>query len=54
MESSWLEKDKEIENNIIKDKRNLSRMKKVINGSTYKDIRNFFRLKKEKKQLKRE
>ena len=46
MESSSLEKDKKIENDIIKDVRNLFRLKEEINDTTIKDIRIFFRLKK--------
>ena len=45
MKSSRLEKDKKIENNIIKDMRNLFRLKKV-NDTAIKNIRNLFRLKK--------
>ena len=33
--------------NIIKDVRNLFRLKKVINSTTIKEVRNIFRLKKE-------
>ena len=40
------------EENIIKDKRNLFRLKKEQNCTAVKDIRNFFRLKKEIKGIK--
>ena len=33
--------------NIIRDVRNLFRLKKVINNTTIKEVRNIFRLKKE-------
>ena len=46
MESSSLEKDKKIENDIIKDVRNLFRLKEEINDTTINNIRIFFRLKK--------
>ena len=46
MKSSRLEKDKKIENDIIKDVRNLFRLKEEIIDTTIKDIRIFFRLKK--------
>ena len=51
MKSSMLEEDKNIERNIIKDVRNLLRLKKLkkeTNATTNKDIRNLFRLKKRK------
>ena len=35
---SWFEKDKKVEDNIIKDVRNLFRLKKEIDDSTIKDI----------------
>ena len=47
MESLSLEKG-----NIIKDIRNLFRLKKELNYTTIKDIRNLFRLEKKVKQLK--
>ena len=48
-----LGKDKIIEENIIKYKRNLFRLKKEIYGTTVKDERNLFRFKNKKiKQLK--
>ena len=47
MESPSLE-----EKNIIKDVRNLFRLKKEIDDTKIKDIRNLFRLKKEKKVIK--
>ena len=40
------------EENIIKDKRNLFRLKKELNYSAIKDIRNLFRLEKEIKANK--
>ena len=40
------------EENIIKDIRNLFRLKKELNCTAIKDIRNLFRQKKELKQLK--
>ena len=49
MKSSWLEEDKNIEDNLIKDVRNFCRLKKLkkeINDTTTKDIRNLFKLKK--------
>ena len=51
MKSSRYEKDKKIEDNIIKDVRNLFRLKKEIDDTTVKDIRNLFRLIKKIKQL---
>ena len=47
MESLSLEKE-----NIIKDTRNLFRIKKELNYTTIKDIRNLFRLEKETKPIK--
>ena len=46
MENSRLEKDKKIEDNIIKDVRNLFRLKTEIDDTTIKCIRILFRLKK--------
>ena len=43
---------KKIENNIIKNVRNLSRLKKEMNDTATKDMRNLFRLKKENKSIK--
>ena len=40
------------EENIIKDIRNLFRLKKVLNYTAIKDIRNLFRQKKETKTIK--
>ena len=40
------------EENIIKDIRNLFRLKKELNYTAIKDIRNFFRLEKETKTIK--
>ena len=47
MKSSRLEKDKKIEENIIKDVRNLFKIKQKIDDTRIKDVRNIFRLKKE-------
>ena len=41
------EKDRKTEDNIIKDTRNLFRLKKERNGPAIKNIKNLFRLKKE-------
>ena len=46
-----LEKDKNIEDNTIKDVRNLFRVKK-IDDTRIKDIRNLFRLQKENEEIK--
>ena len=47
MESLSLEKE-----NIIKDTRNLFRIKRELNYTTIKDIRNLFGLEKETKPIK--
>ena len=47
MESLSLEKE-----NIIKDTRNLFRIKKELNYTAIKDARNLFRLEKETKAIK--
>ena len=47
MEGLSLEKE-----NIIKDTRNLFRIKRELNYTTIKDIRNLFRLEKETKPIK--
>ena len=52
MKNSRIEKDKKTENNMIKDIKNIFRLKKEINDTTIKDIRNLFRLKKEYKAIK--
>ena len=52
MKSSRLKKNKRIEDNIIKDVRNLFRLKKEIDDTTIKVTRNLFRLKKEKDAIK--
>ena len=52
MKSSRFEKDKKIEGNIIKDVRNLFRLKKEIDDTTVKDIKNIFKLTKEKEANK--
>ena len=47
MKSSRVVKDKKkTEDNIIKDVRNLLRLKEEIDDTTIKDVRNLFRLKK--------
>ena len=60
MNSSKLEKNKKVEDNIIKDIKNLFRLrsenkkrtKKELDYTAIKDIRNIFRLKKENKTNK--
>ena len=53
MKNSWLEKDnKNIQINIIKNVRNLVRLKKEIIESTIKHKTNRFRLKKENEAIK--
>ena len=47
-----LKKIKEIKDNIIKDLRNLFRLKKEIDDTTIEDIRNLLRLKKENEAIK--
>ena len=47
MKSSRFEKDKKVEDHIIKHVRNLFRIKQEIDDTTIKDIRNLFRVKKE-------
>ena len=47
MKSSRLEKDKNVEDNIIKDLKNLFRLKKEVDDTTIKDASSFLRLKKE-------
>ena len=47
-----MENTKPEEEKIIKDIRNLFRLKKELNYTTIKDIRNFFRLEKETKAIK--
>ena len=46
MKRSSLEKYQKIEDKIIKDVRNLFRLKKEIGYTTTKDVRDLFRLKK--------
>ena len=46
------EKDKELEDNIIKDVRNPFRLKTEIDDNTTKDIRSIFRLTKKKKIIR--
>ena len=41
-----------MEDNIIKEVRNLFRLKKEIDGNTIKDVINLFRLKKENETIK--
>ena len=48
MKSLRLEKDKRIEKIIIKDIRNSFRVKKEINGTAIKGVRNLCKLKKKK------
>ena len=50
--SSMLEKDEKIEDNVIKDVKNLFRLKKEIDDTRIKGIRNIFRLKKENEAIK--
>ena len=51
VKSSRIEKDiKKIEHNIIKDVRNLFRLKEEIDSTRTKDVRNLFRLKKKSNQ----
>ena len=45
--SSRLEKDKKIEDYIIKDVKTILMKKKEIDDTTIKDVRNLFRLNKE-------
>ena len=47
MKSSRLEKDKNVEDNIIKDLKNLFRLKREVDDTTIKDASGFLRLKKE-------
>ena len=42
------QKDKEIDDNLIKDKKNLFRLKKYIYDTIIKDVKNLFKLKKNK------
>ena len=42
MKSSRLEKDKNVEDNIIKDLKNLFRLKKEVDDTTIKDASSFF------------
>ena len=46
MKSSRLEKDKKIEEKLIKDVRNLFGLKEDIDDTTLKDKRNLYRLRK--------
>ena len=48
MKSSRLVKDKKIDDNLIKDKKNLFRLKKYIYETIIKDVKNLFKLKKNK------
>ena len=52
LKSSIFEKDREIEENIIKLVRNFFRLKDEIDDITIKDIRNLFRLKEENETIK--
>ena len=51
LESPAVQEDKNVEENIAKNVRNLLRLKKEQHYTTIKDINNFFRLEKELKQL---
>ena len=51
MIKSSRQKDKKIDDNLIKDKKNLFRLKKYIYETIIKDVKNLFKLKKIK-QLK--
>ena len=48
MKSSRLEEDKKIDDNLIKDKKNLFRLKKYTYDTIIKDVKNLFKLKKNK------
>ena len=52
MNSLILEKDKKTENNIIKDVRNLFRLKKEIDGNTLKIWENLLEWKKKPEVIK--
>ena len=52
MNSSELKKDLKMEDNIVKNDRNLFRLKKEIIYNTIKSKRNLFKLKKENKAIK--
>ena len=49
MKRSRPEEDKNTEGNIIKDVKNISKMKQKIYGTMFEDVRNLFKLKKGKK-----
>ena len=48
MKRSRPEEDKNTEGNIIKDVKNISKMKQKIYGTMFEDVRNLFKLKKER------
>ena len=48
MIKSSRQKDKKIDDNLIKDKKNLFRLKKYIYDTIIKDVKNLFKLKKNK------
>ena len=48
MIKSSRQKDKKIDDNLIKDKKNLFRLKKYIYETIIKDVKNLFKLKKNK------
>ena len=52
MESSSIEEDKNIEENIIREVKNFFRLKKEINDNAIKDIRNISGLEKENRAIK--
>ena len=52
MKNSRLEKDKKIEEKLIKDVRNLFGLKEYIDDTTVKDIRNLYRLRKWNEAIK--
>ena len=51
-EKDWKKKKKKIEDNIIKDVRNLFTLQNEIDDTAIKDIKNIFRLKKENDAIK--
>ena len=51
LESPAVQEDKNVEENIAKNVRNLLRLKKEQHYTTIKDINNFFRLEKETKAI---
>ena len=53
MKSSRFQKYKKMKGNIIKDARNLFRLKKEIDDTRVKDVRNLFRLRHHSRRHKR-